>query len=68
MAGLVGFDRSFAVGDLVNVPSQDYSGEVIEVRGTGATAEYLVRYTIDGALRQFYETWWPVDYLLAVAP
>lgn len=61
---LVGFNKSFALGDKVRVPSQDYTGEVIEIRAE--QNEYLVRYSVPKGRRPYYETWWPADYLVKV--
>ncbi len=62
---LIGFDRSFSVGDKVAVPSQEYVGEVIDVReNPDGSKDYHVRYVIPNGRRAFYETWWPVDYLV----
>lgn len=51
----------FRIGDRVEVPSQGYSGTVIAVRENG---DVLVRYSIEGARKPFYETWWPTSYVL----
>lgn len=55
----------FKVGARVYVAEQDYHGEVVEVRKAGRKREYLVRYTVPFARKEFYETWWPQSYLSA---
>jgi hypothetical protein len=64
MVMLYGFKRSFEVGDKVSVPSQNYTGEIIDKReNPDGSSDYHVRYSIPGGRRPFYETWWPVEYL-----
>lgn len=57
----------FKVGDKVFVPAAQYSGEVIEVRGDGETAEFNVRYSVPNGRRPHYETWWPAANVIKAA-
>lgn len=52
--------KIFSVGDAVFVPSQSYSGEIVEKRENG---DCLVRYSVPFGRRPYYETWWPVSEL-----
>lgn len=55
---------TIAIGTRVKVRDRTHiEGEVVQIRGAGVNQDVLVRYTVQGGRRPFYEHWWPVTHV-----